>query len=233
MLNYDLEHGFKDTDSDTAKSKGFETWVTEFPTYRTHKLKNLLASRKIEATEFTELESVISAIPDKQVQDNARFFDVYKAWLPVKDLETNQAHSIPIMLVMSKGGGASSSALSIPMCIAEIYVMENMFPNATSKIIGVADLSKTRLSAAMTSDQIGSIVKLYRLPNFYKQITIHFLGMGFINSMLALLGRVSQDTKTITSKVVITSNVDGAIVQLADLVKEIVSLPAVSTTVAD
>lgn len=222
MINHNLDQGLAASRIDPANSAQYQSWLAGFPAHRTQKLKQLLAKHKLEVSEFVDIVSIISEIPDAKVELFSRHFDIYKAHLQVKDLNTGKDYSIPFLAVFSKGGTVSSSDLAIPIALAEAYAMETFFATAETKVVGIADLSKTRLSTNMTTEQIAAIVKMYSLPNFYKQVTVHFLGMGFVNSILALLGRISSDTKVISNKLVMSNNMDTGIIALADIIKSLI-----------
>lgn len=221
MIKHDLEKGFINNQLDSTTSLAYQSWINGFSTFRTQKLKQSLNKNKLEAREFVDITSLISQISEPQFQNAVRFLDIYKAYLPIKDLTNDRRYSIPILAVFSKGGG-SSSDLAIPISIAEQYAIEHLFPDATSKIIGIADLTKTRLSTSLTAEQVAAVVNMYRVPNLYKQVTIHFLGLGFVNSILALVARISPDTKVISSKLLMANNMDAGTNVLADTINNLI-----------
>jgi hypothetical protein len=219
MSSYGLEQGFSDPSLNaTTTASEFQSWVMEFPVRRTQKLKQLLEKHNLEAIEFADVTSVLKDIPDPVVQQAQDYFDIYTTTLKVKDTTSGKAYDIPFVVVFSKGGRASSSELAIPMSIAEAYVMDHQFAQSGMKVIGVADLTKTRLSASMSSEQVQAIVQMYRHDNFYKQVTIHFLGIGFINTLLGIVGRLAQDSRVISSKVLVVNNMDSAMNSITEMV---------------
>jgi hypothetical protein len=218
MPNYNLQQGFIESQPAITQAPEYQSWITEFPIHRTQKLKQLLEKNKLEASEFIGVTSIINEIPDARVQQAVHLFDFYKAYLSLKDLSNDRQYSIPFMAVFSKSERASSSDLAIPTSVAETYAVENLFPDATSKVIGIADISKTRLSTRMSSEQLAAVIKSYQNPNLYKHVVVHFMGLSFINTVLAFLGRVSADTKVVSSKVVVTNNMDSAITVLAETI---------------
>jgi hypothetical protein len=220
MPNYDLQQGF--IDSATSQLPEYQSWVTEFPILRTQKLKQLLENYKLEASEFIDVTSIINEIPDQRVQQAAHLFDFYKTHLSIKDLSNDRQYSIPLMAVFSKSGRASSNDLAIPTSVAETYALENFFPNTTSKVIGIADISKTRLSTTMSSEQLSAVIKSYQNPNLYKHVVVHFMGLSFVNTILGLFGRLSPETKVVSSKVIVTNNMDSALTVLAETIKNLI-----------
>ena len=214
MSDYSFENGFV-PDLNQTDRQLFEGWLEDFPVARTRNFQQILSRQGIEASRFTEVTPIVPLLNNPEVQEVAKFFYAYSAYLPVKDLAVGKEIVIPFMHLTTRSGIASN-ALAIPMTLVEIHGLENA--HGELPLVSIADLTHTRLSVQMNREQIQSVIQLYTHKRLYRQITVHFLGGGFINNMLSVMGRVAENTRPILDKVLVVNNMDQALGKLVEIV---------------